>query len=58
MQASLSPVSSDSTSLLVQSMASFGASAALVDSTGALPPTDSSQQPTLATTVEQHLAHA
>ena len=58
MGASLPTTSEDSTSLLVQSMASFGASAALVDSTGALPPTDSSQQPTLATTVEQHLAHA
>jgi hypothetical protein len=57
-EASLSSVSADSTSLLVQSMASFGASNAVADSTSALPATDPSQPPTLAMTIEQHPAHA
>jgi V8-like Glu-specific endopeptidase len=57
-EAGMPATSADSTSLLVQSMASFGASAAPVDSTGALPATDPSQQPTLAMTIEQHPAHA
>jgi hypothetical protein len=55
---SLPATSTDSTSLLVQSMASFGASNAVADSTGALPATDPSQPPTLAMTIEQHPAHA
>jgi hypothetical protein len=57
-QAGLSPLSSDSTSLLVQSMASFGASGAQADSSGTLAATDPSQQPALATTIERQLAHA
>jgi hypothetical protein len=56
--ASLPSPSSDSTPLLVQAMASFGASDAVDNATGALPGSDPSQQPNLATTTEQHPTHA
>jgi hypothetical protein len=51
-------MSATSTSLLVQSMASFGSSGAAADSTGAPLGSDPSQQPTLAATIERHPTHA
>jgi hypothetical protein len=57
MQASLSPVSSDSTSLLVQSMASFGASDTAVSPTGAILPDGVGQLSEIVTPNDQHLAH-
>jgi hypothetical protein len=51
--ASLPATSPDSTPLLVQSMASFGSSGAVANSTGALAGIDPSQQSALAATIEQ-----
>jgi hypothetical protein len=53
-----SATSSDSTSLLAQSMASFGASGAAADPAGAPAAIGPWQQPTLATAIEQHSARA
>jgi hypothetical protein len=47
----------DSTSLLVQAMASFGTNGLLYNSSGAPLGTDPSQQSPLAAPVDQHLAH-
>jgi hypothetical protein len=52
------PASSASDALLVQSMASFGSSGAVVSSAGALLGTDPSQQQSgLAAPIDQHFAH-
>jgi hypothetical protein len=56
--ASSPAISAESTSLLVQAMASFGSSGASVDSGGALPGTDPSQQSALVTPIDERLAHA
>jgi V8-like Glu-specific endopeptidase len=56
-EASLSSVSADSTSLLVQSMASFGASNAVADSTAALLGAGPVQQSEIAAPTDPHLAH-
>jgi hypothetical protein len=56
--ASFETASPDPNSLLVQAMASFGPSGALVNSSGALLGTDPSQQSTLSAPINQHLAHA
>ena len=56
--ASFETASPDSTSLLVQAMASFGSSGAPVNSSGALPGVDPSQQSALAAPIDQHLAQA
>jgi hypothetical protein len=51
------PASSASSSLLVQSMASFSAGGAVLSSTGALASIDPSQQSVLAAPLNQQLAH-
>jgi hypothetical protein len=56
--ASFETASPDSTSLLVQAMASFGSSGAPVNSSGALLGADPSQQSALAAPIDQHLAQA
>jgi hypothetical protein len=58
MMAGLPAPPADSTSLLVQSMASFGASTGVFNSGGALPSSDPAQQSGLAAPIDQHLAHA
>jgi hypothetical protein len=52
------PASATSSSLLVQSMASFGAGGAVLNSTGALVSIDPSQQSVLAASLNQQLAHS
>jgi type V secretory pathway adhesin AidA len=51
-------ISPDSTSLLVQAMASFGSSGTIANSNSALLGPDPSQQSALATPIDGHLAHA
>jgi hypothetical protein len=56
--ASLPSLSSGSTSLLVQAMASFGTSGATLNSALAFLGGDPSQQTPLAASLDRHLAHS
>jgi hypothetical protein len=55
--ARLPPPARDSTSLLVQAMALFGSSGAVINSTGALLGADPSQHSALAAPIDQYLVH-